>query len=554
MTKTSARNKKSEKQPEQVTNVSGGVNVNADQVSIDGDVVGRDKITQNIRQLMLRPWAWLVGVVILAVALVLVAGIFNVGQLQALLPTPTPSPTPRAFSPAIEGQSLIIVADFDDRSNGRYKGIDPAQYIFEQLVAQTQKDKLNLRIERLHQVMDDSTARPTGKIYNATLVVWGWYDALTITPRIERIKTLSEYRSSEEGQHLSLSDPTKVEFSVVTDLSSQSTYLVLFALGLDADSDPARGSDGALQYFTSAIESLPTNVTVTTNPVEAYYFRGNAYLTKRDYDHAITDYDKAIQLKPDYADIYNNRGVSYYLKSDYDRAMADYDQAIQLNPDYAKAYNNRGNAYDDKGDHDHAIADYNTAIQLQPDYVNAYYNRGNAYYNKGDYDRAISDYTEAIQLQPGDAEAHNNRGNAYDNKGDFDRAIADFDQAIQLKPDYAKAYNNRGNAYYNKGNYDRAIADFDQAIQLKPDYAEAHNNRGNAYDDKGDHDHAIADYNTAIQLQPDYVNAYYNRGLAYGNSGEIDKAIADFKKVLELSSDPAITQLAQDELNKLGVK
>jgi tetratricopeptide (TPR) repeat protein len=512
--------KKGEQQPAQTVNVSGGVNMNADQVNIDGDVIGRDKITQNIRQLVMKPWIWLAGFVILAVALVLFAGIFNIGPLRALLPTPTPSPTPLAFALATEGQSLIIVADFDDRSAGKYQGIDPAQYIYEQLVAQAKKDKLNVRIERLHQIVEDSTVRPTGEVYSATLVVWGWYDALTITPRLERIKTLSAYRSLEEGKHLSLSDPTKVEFSVVTDLPSQSTYLVLFALGLDAYSDPARGSDEALPYFNSAIQSLPTNVTVTTNPAEAYFFIGKVYIYKSDYDRAIVDYDQAIQLKPDYAEAYNNRGVAYYDKGDLDRAIADYDQAIQLKPDLAEAYTGRGAAYTNKGDYDRAIADCDKAIQLKPDYADAY----------------------------------NNRGNAYSYKGDYDRAIADYDQAIQLQPDSADAYNNRGLAYYDKGDYDRAIADYDQAIQLKPDYADAYNNRGATYYDKGDLDRAITDYDKAIQLNPDDAVAYYNRGIAYMKKGVKDNAITDFKKVLELSNDPTRRQLAQDQLNKLGVK
>ena len=80
--------------------------------------------------------------------------------------------------------------------------------------------------------------------------------------------------------------------------------------------------------------------------------------------------------RKDRADAYNNRGVAYGGKGDYDRAIADFDKAIQLKPDYADAYDNRGVAYGSKGDYDRAIADYDKAIQLKPDYADAYYNRG----------------------------------------------------------------------------------------------------------------------------------------------------------------------------------
>ena len=70
-------------------------------------------------------------------------------------------------------------------------------------------------------------------------------------------------------------------------------------------------------------------------------------------------------------------GFAYYRKGDYDRAIADYDKAIQLNLQYTGAYNNRGSAHADKGDYDRALADYSEAIKLDPQHVGAYYNLGN---------------------------------------------------------------------------------------------------------------------------------------------------------------------------------
>jgi len=62
-------------------------------------------------------------------------------------------------------------------------------------------------------------------------------------------------------------------------------------------------------------------------------------------DPAITDLDKAIQLKPDHATAYFFRGNAYYHKGDYERAIADLDTAIQLRPDLVEAYVNRGIAH-----------------------------------------------------------------------------------------------------------------------------------------------------------------------------------------------------------------
>jgi hypothetical protein len=77
-----------------------------------------------------------VGLMVVAMALIISSGIFNLEGVTKLFPTPTPT----AFAPATEGRSLIIVANFEDRSGGKYQGIDPAQYIYEQLAAQVEKE------------------------------------------------------------------------------------------------------------------------------------------------------------------------------------------------------------------------------------------------------------------------------------------------------------------------------------------------------------------------------------------------------------------------------
>jgi len=489
-------------------------------------------------------WAWVIGVVIMSISFLFVAAIFNTGPLQQLLPTPT------AFAPATEDQSLIIVADFDDRSGGKYAGIDPAQYVYEQLVAQIQKDNLNIRVERLSQVVDDNTAKSAGKTYNATLVVWGWYDALTITPRIARIKTLQGKVSSQEGVRISLTNPDKVEFSVVTDLPSQTAYLIMFTIGIDKYSNEK--FDEALAYFDNAVQAVDANIQASTNPSEAYFYRANIYYDRSEYDRALADYDKVIELSPDDAVGYFFRGDAYEAIGDYDRAFADYDKAIELNPDDPAAYFFRGMAYNIMNEYDSAIADYDKMIELSPNDADGYFFRGDAYSNKDDYDRAIADYDKSIQLKPDLAEAYYHRGFAYYYKGDYNRAIADFDKAIQLKPDYvAEVYSGRGFAYYDMGDYDRAFADFDKVIELNPDDADAYNNRCWSYYEIGKYDIALPDCEKAIELAPDEDYILDSRASVYAALGRTNDAIKDFEKVLEISADPELRKRAEEELKKL---
>jgi tetratricopeptide (TPR) repeat protein len=245
------------------------------------------------------------------------------------------------------------------------------------------------------------------------------------------------------------------------------------------------------------------------------------------------------------AETYFNRGGLYYKGGEYDQAISDFNKALEVNPNYAYAYRNRGNAYSSKGQDDQAILDYGRALEVNPRDALAYYNRGNAYGRKGQYDQAISDYNKALEINPRDALAYYNRGNAYDRKGRYDQAISDFNKAIEINPRYAEAYGNRGNAYSRKGQYDQAVSDFTKVLEINPGYARAYVSRGLTYYRKGEYDLAIMDYNRAIDINPQFVRAYNNLAWLFATAKEAgfrngEKALELALKACELSnwSDP----------------
>ena len=66
------------------------------------------------------------------------------------------------------------------------------------------------------------------------------------------------------------------------------------------------------------------------------------------------------------APAYNNRGIAYSEQGEFEKAIADLTKAIELDPTDAPAYKNRGDAYWQEGELDKATADYNKVIELDP--------------------------------------------------------------------------------------------------------------------------------------------------------------------------------------------
>ncbi|MDE0688984.1 MAG: tetratricopeptide repeat protein [Candidatus Poribacteria bacterium] len=115
-------------------------------------------------------------------------------------------------------------------------------------------------------------------------------------------------------------------------------------------------------------------------------------------EKALSAYDTAVRLQPNYAEVYNNRGNIKSRLDSRDAALDDYGEAIRLNPNFAEAYSNRGSTKFRLGKHAAALADLNAAIRLQPNFMNTYANRGVAQLGLGNIDAAKSDFQVALEL------------------------------------------------------------------------------------------------------------------------------------------------------------
>jgi len=227
------------------------------------------------------------------------------------------------------------------------------------------------------------------------------------------------------------------------------------------------------------------------------------------------------------------RGLAYEEKGQYDEAISNYTKALEINPRDADAYYNRGVVYNRKGQSDEAISDFTKALEINPRDAHAYYNRGIVYNRKSQSDEAISDFTKALEINPRYAEAYKSRGSTYDDKGQYDEAISDYTKALEIDPRDALEYRQRGDAYYSKGEYDSAISDFNKAIDINPKDAVAYVFRGDAYEKKARYKEAILDYNKAIEVDSKYVFAYNN--LAWVLSTSKEPRFRNGEKALQLA-------------------
>jgi len=220
-------------------------------------------------------------------------------------------------------------------------------------------------------------------------------------------------------------------------------------------------------------ESLWTHTLArTSNNYIAHYSLGKALFEQGNVDEAIAQYQKALQIKPDYADVHETLGNALLQKGNADEAITQYQAALQINPHNAGAFYNLGNALFEQGNVDEAIAQYRKALQIKPDYADAHNNLGAALFRQGNVDEAIAQYQRALQIKPDKAEVQNNLAwllatCPHASLRNGNQAVALAERANQLTGDGNPAMlGTLAAAYAEAGRFPEAVATAQHALQL----------------------------------------------------------------------------------------
>jgi tetratricopeptide (TPR) repeat protein len=202
----------------------------------------------------------------------------------------------------------------------------------------------------------------------------------------------------------------------------------------------ARAYNLAITDYTSAIEFNPEDSAPYIARAAAFRKLGKSAEAQADeqqafeHDPKIRPYTEEINQNDNSFEAYYNRGDGYANVSAYNRAIADFNRAIQINPEYAPAYHRRGDIWLMMNDFDHAITDYTKAIEIEPNNAAYYGDRAWAYFKVDRTSLGLSDVRRSLELDHHNSDAHYTRGRILEAMGRKDEAIANFRQALRIDP------------------------------------------------------------------------------------------------------------------------
>ena len=200
----------------------------------------------------------------------------------------------------------------------------------------------------------------------------------------------------------------------------------------------------------------------------AHYNLGNVMQHRRQLDEAQTHYEKALQLKSDFAVAHDNLGLVFMSKGRFSDALDHSGTAVRLKPGNATIQNNFGQLLLKQGNIKEAARHFSRAVRIKPDYAKAQNNLGIALAQQQKLEEAKRHLSTAVRLDPNNSEIQNNLGQVFMLQGNYGKAARHFEVAIQLNPDFAQAQTNLGFMRLKQKMPDEAVQHFLKALKINP--------------------------------------------------------------------------------------
>lgn len=306
-----------------------------------------------------------------------------------------------------------------------------------------------------------------------------------------------------------------------------------------------------VNHLKSAL-AVPSSTIKERHPsnLEAFewYLKGRYSLNKFFIDEAISYYNQAIDMDPEYALAYAALAEAFVLLSTgFDilpsrdampKAREAAQKALQIDPTLSEAYVSLGlvaTCYD--WDRKAAGKYFREALEFNPNSAIAHqWIEFYLTFLEGKFDEAIASLEQAQELDPLNILIKIRLGYMFYYKRDFDRAIRHFQKIIDLEPDFPMAYHGLMDAYGQKGMLEEALAAGEHMLKLSGKMGEAVAHIGvlGFYYARTGHEDKARKFLSDLEerSKKGYVSSFWV-GVIFLGLGDTDKAFEWFEKAFE---------------------
>lgn len=351
----------------------------------------------------------------------------------------------------------------------------------------------------------------------------------------------------------------------------------------------------AVELCNAALQNDPSNADLYIKLGDLYFeWHQDIYQPRQYIDEAITEYQRALEIALDSAEIHYKIGRAFYVKGELDKATHHITTALSYKPNYAEAYfmmartMTKKDKFIDSLEYCKKATQYGGLKASRAHYLlhsllkikadNNFVDKLNAFrhfllaiiklpfekeartefWQKVNYSKflpvilkgfylvhtrrfheAVELYTETIELAPGFVPLYALLGDTYKSMFQYEDAINEFRMVLWHDPLNVLAYRALCQIYEEQGDYENAIQMYEKLIELNPNNPIYHSNLANIHYMKSDIKNAVSCYYNAIMLNPSKNwTSVIAQTLGYvfqENEKNLDAAISSYQNALNLT-------------------
>ncbi len=349
--------------------------------------------------------------------------------------------------------------------------------------------------------------------------------------------------------------------------------------------------------------------------------KANNYLKNKDYDNALKCYDEAVRLDPNDHIHYSNRSACHFNMGNFEKALEDGEKCLQMKPDFSRGYQRKGLALLKLNRVDEAIATFTKGSEIDPNNAQLKENLAEAKRAKADADNpfkknfhklytdprtagymkdpqfnnmlqfAINDQKMLMQLIQSDprfmdvfsvltgidlGKMNEEQMKADTQKEEFDKrrkkeaeeqakkteeerkkkqeedkfnALSEEERNREKNKRESEALKQKGNEEFKKKNIDDAFSYYQKASEINPSEYSLNLNLAACYFEKRDWDNCLSQCQIVVDNTNDFqkkARAFGRMAFVYMEQNQLEKAIENFNNSLLEHKDDRI----KDELRK----
>jgi tetratricopeptide (TPR) repeat protein len=242
---------------------------------------------------------------------------------------------------------------------------------------------------------------------------------------------------------------------------------------------------------------------------DTLHLLGILSLHARQYDHAVEWLTRAIRQHPK-TEYLSNLGITLKQAGQLEEALKVFDKAVQLKPNDAELWKNLGGALVALDRHAEALLSFQRALTLNPRHWEAAYQSAALLHQSERFEEALSHFNLCVELRPDHAPTLLMRARSWRGLKKFEECLADSYRAHALDPADPVICNNIGDALSWLGRPEEGLPWFDKALALRPDFVDVLINKGFALGQRHRFKEAFDIYHRTTALDPDNAKLAYH--------------------------------------------